>query len=208
MKQLEQKHIEIISDRINNSKITSEDLKTDLIDHFCCAIEDNLNKGKSFEMAYDNAFNNICPNGFQDIEGETIFLLSSKKNKRMNQIINISASLSIIGITATILMKTLHMPYSQIVLLTTDAIMILLFLPTLFIRKYKNLFQKNKGNKTMYISIYIALVLIILTSTSYISHFPGLVFSSILCFGVINLVLFPLVFFTKAEFKFKMQFFN
>ena len=51
MSNLTDKNVEFISQIINESKIKSEDMKEDLIDHFCCAIEEEMKKGLSFKKS-------------------------------------------------------------------------------------------------------------------------------------------------------------
>lgn len=52
MNYLDENHIDFINKQISNSAITSKELKEDLIDHFCCLIEDEMRKRKSFKYAY------------------------------------------------------------------------------------------------------------------------------------------------------------
>ena len=64
MSNLTEQNIEFITRIVNSSKIESIEMKEDLIDHFCCAIEEEMRKGLSFEKSYDKAYQNICPDGF------------------------------------------------------------------------------------------------------------------------------------------------
>lgn len=65
---------------IDKSPISSQLLKDDLLDHFCCFIEYEMKKGSSFEEAQQKAWQQICPNGLEEIQNETIFLINAKKN--------------------------------------------------------------------------------------------------------------------------------
>ena len=62
MSHLTVQDIKFITDEISKSKILSNELRDDLIDHFCCVIEDELRKGESFQTAYNKAYYNISPN--------------------------------------------------------------------------------------------------------------------------------------------------
>jgi hypothetical protein len=78
-------------------------MKEDLIDHFCCAIEEEMRNGLNFKKSYDMAYQNICPDGFDEIQHETIFLLTFKKIKAMKRLVYVSGYLSAIGITTLII---------------------------------------------------------------------------------------------------------
>ena len=65
---LSEENIEFVIRKINGSKIESSELREDLIDHFCCAIEEEMKKGLSFEKSYDKAYQDICPDGFDEIQ--------------------------------------------------------------------------------------------------------------------------------------------
>jgi hypothetical protein len=73
MSYLTEKNIEFISRKINGSNIELNEMREDLIDHFCCAIEEDMKKGSSFDKAYDKSYQNICPDGFDEIQRETFF---------------------------------------------------------------------------------------------------------------------------------------
>ena len=55
MNSLTENQIDYITQVGNESAIQSEEMKEDLIDHFCCAIEADMQKGASFETAYNKA---------------------------------------------------------------------------------------------------------------------------------------------------------
>ena len=101
MNNLTEEQIDYIAQVVNNSTIQSETMKEDLIDHFCCAVEADMQKGESFETAYDKAYQYICPDGFDEIQRETIFLLTFKNIKKMKRLLFISGYLSAIGATNT-----------------------------------------------------------------------------------------------------------
>lgn len=59
MNHLTDKQVDYIVKVIGSSKITSQDMKEDLVDHLCCAIEEEMAKGKNFDNAYDLALSLI-----------------------------------------------------------------------------------------------------------------------------------------------------
>ena len=68
-----------IIDEINRSSLKNQALKDDLIDHFCCMVEMEMDKGNAFEVALKKAYKHTAPNGLNEIQQETIFLLNYSK---------------------------------------------------------------------------------------------------------------------------------
>jgi hypothetical protein len=119
---LTEQNIEFVIKKINGSKIESSELREDLIDHFCCAIEEEMKKGLSFEKSYDKAYQNICPDGLDEIRRETLFLLTHKKNKALKRLLYLSGYLTTIAITTTIyiiIFQSHHIPGSSIYLVVS-----------------------------------------------------------------------------------------
>lgn len=195
MNNLTERQIEYIAQAINRSKIESADLKEDLMDHFCCAIEEEMKKGLNFEDSYQKAFLNICPDGLDEIQKETIFLLTSKKIKAMKKLLYVSGYLSAIGLTTTFVMKSTHIGGAMITLLLTTAILVFIFLPTLFITLYKRAFTKNLSDKLKYIFGFIGAALFITSIAFKIAHWPGATLILVTSIATINFVFFPLLFF-------------
>jgi hypothetical protein len=143
MNNLTEDNIDFITNIVNRSKISSEELKEDLIDHFCCAIEEEMKKGLSFNKSYDKAYQNICPDGFDEIQRETVYLLTFKKIKAMKKLMYLSGYLSLIGITTTLFLIYSRSSFGGIVLMLTAAILIFLFIPSLFTNLYKRELTKS-----------------------------------------------------------------
>lgn len=71
--------IEIIEKEITISSLKSKELKDDLLDHFCCSVEIYIKKGLSFEKAFEQSKKDISPNGIDEIQRETVYLLNYKR---------------------------------------------------------------------------------------------------------------------------------
>ena len=195
MSNLTEQNIEFITQIVKRSKIESLEMKEDLIDHFCCAIEEEMGKGLNFEKSYDKAYQNICPDGFDEIQRETIFLLTFKKIKAMKQLMYVSGYLSAIGITTTFFMKLSHLAGGQIVLLITAAFLAFLFLPSLLLNLYKRELTKSISDKLKYMSGLIGLVLLVAFVVFKTSHWSGSTMIFLTSVVIINFAFFPFLFF-------------
>ena len=192
---LSDQNIEFITKRINESKIDSAEMKEDLIDHFCCAVEEEMKKGKSFEESYDKAFNDICPDGFDEIQHETVFLLTTKKNKAMKRLLYFSGYLSAIGITTTVFMKLSHIAGGQIAAFVTTFLLVFFFLPTLFLSLYKREISKSLVDKLKYVFGFLGSVFIVGFVIFKMSHWPGSTIIFLTSIVIINFAFFPFLFF-------------
>ena len=101
-------HIDIIEARLRKSGLKNEGIIVDLIDHYCCIVEEEMDKGISFEEAYNIAWNSISPNGTIEIEEELFFLLNLNNQIVMKKIMYLSGFLAASNITLSFLFRTLH----------------------------------------------------------------------------------------------------
>jgi hypothetical protein len=194
MNGLTEEQIDYITQFVNNSTIQSEEMKEDLIDHFCCAIEADMQKGKSFETAYDKAYHYICPDGFDEIQRETIFLLTFKNIKKMKKLLFFSGYLSAIGATTTLFMKMNHVMFGHLVSFITALILLFVFLPTLFMYLYKRDLTQFYGKKTMYISGFAGIAFLGLSALFWWMHWPlegVFLLTALIAF---NFAFFPMLF--------------
>ena len=194
MSNLTEQNIDFITQIINGSKIESVEMKEDLIDHFCCAIEEEIKKGLNFEKSYDKAYQNICPDGFDEIQRETVFLLTYNKIKAMKRLMYASGYLSAIGITTTVFMKSSHIMGGQIALLMTAAVLVFLFLPALFLNLYKRELKKSINDKLKYMGGLFGVILLIAFVIFKLSHWPGATMIFLTSIVIINFMVFPFLF--------------
>ena len=194
MSGLTEKQIDYITQVVNNSTIQSETMKEDLIDHFCCAVEADMQKGVSFETAYDKAYHYICPDGFDEIQRETIFLLTFKNIQKMKKLLFISGYLSAIGATTTLFLKLNILPFGGIMLFITALILVFVFLPTLFMYLYKKDFAQFYGKKTMYVGGFAGVAFLVLSALFWAMHWPLEIVLLLTALLALNFAFFPMLF--------------
>ncbi len=195
MSNLTDDNIDFITQTINSSMIKSAEMKEDLIDHFCCAIEEDMKKGLSFEKSYDNAYQNICPDGFDEIQREPVFLLTFSKLKTMKRYLYLSGYLTAISMTITLYFSLTGKHGGNIALLVSSLLFIFLFLPALFLNQYKRELSKNISTKLAIISGFLGIALFFVSVVFKISHWPGAKIILLLSFAIVNLTYFPFLFF-------------
>lgn len=134
---LTDEHISIIEQTIASSSIESKEMRDDLIDHFCCAVEIYMKKGSSFENAFARAQNDISPNGLHEIQRETVFLLNANKIKIMRSIISGTGLLFSMTMSLGFLFKIMHWPGANMLLISGTLGLGLIFLPLLTTYHYR-----------------------------------------------------------------------
>jgi hypothetical protein len=184
-----------ISHKIKKSGISSKEIQDDLIDHFCCLVEIEMQRGQTFEEAYQKAYVQTTPNGFEEIQLETFFLLNHKKIILMKQFTYIAGYLFALSTTAGAFFKVMHLPGANIMLFSGLLGISFIFLPLLLFNKFKDKVFKVMSEKLKWIFGTLSLMLILVGSSLKVLHLPGagvLLGLGMLIFGILFL---PFLFF-------------
>ncbi len=182
---------EYIEQQVRNSQIESEELKEDLIDHFCCVIEDYLDQGKTFEESYNKAYQIVCPNGFDEIYKETLLLLTSKNIIIMKKSMYILGFIATVLLTTSILFKLLHWPGAGALIILGAFMLIFVLLPIIALYFYKKEFSQYISYKLKYIFGFIGLGLFLAGIVGKVMHWPGWGITLVVSIAIINFGFFP-----------------
>ena len=144
---LTEEEIESIRKKVEAAGITLNSLKEDLLDHICCVIEHEIKKGKSIEAAYDKAIVQLSPNGLNEIQRETLFLLNFNKITRMKKIMYAIGLLASMSVSIGYLFIILHWPGGLNMFNYGILAFVLIFLPLLAIDRYKVNFSQVLSEK-------------------------------------------------------------
>jgi hypothetical protein len=166
-------HVHRIRADIERSGITIQELKEDLLDHFCCFVEDELKKGNSFEMAYHRAMEEICPNGFDEIQRETVFLLNSNKIRFMKKVMYSIGLISSMSISIGWLFKILHWPGADELFNYGFLSFVLLFVPLVAIDRYKVNISRALSDKLRIILGFASAILVGVAFVLKFLHLTG-----------------------------------
>lgn len=170
---LTQKQVDFIRTEINKSRISIPELKDDLLDHFCCFIEQEIKEGNSFENAYENALEQVCPNGFDEIQKETIYMLNFKRILFMKKLMYTIGLMTSISISIGWLFKILNWPGGGDIFTYGFLGFILLFLPMLAIDRYKLNLNRALSEKLRLILGFSSAILIGLATLFKMMHLQG-----------------------------------
>jgi hypothetical protein len=190
---LTDEQIAFIENDIKVRGITSPGLSIDLLDHICCVIENELDGYRNFDTVYQETLLLFGEKGLKEIQEETNRLLTFKHYYIMNSTMKISGYVSSLMILCGAFFKFNHWPGASALMLVGVFLLTVLFLPLLFILRFK---ASAESNRSIALSI-IAFVSSILFSVGIIfriMHWPGAQFMLIIGGVLLLLAYLPIYF--------------
>lgn len=142
---LTEEQIAFIENDIKVRGITSPDLSIDLLDHICCLIENKLDEYRNFDTVYQETILLFGKNGLKEIQDETNRLLTFKHYYTMNKTMKISGYVSSLMILFGAFFKFNHWPGASMMMVLGVFFFTVLFLPLLFILKFKASAENNRS---------------------------------------------------------------
>jgi hypothetical protein len=194
MYQLSLNNIESIRSDIGKQRVSYSHLLDDLVDHVCCDIEAEMEKGLSFHQAYAKVKERVGANRYKKIQIETLLLID-KNYKLMKKFMKVFGVLSPTLISLAALFKIQHWPGAGIMLTLGFFFLCFFFLPSsIYVLHKEN--KASKKHLLMYLSGLISPILFLVGILFKVQHWPG---ASLLLF--VGLVLFALVFLPSLVFS-------
>ncbi|MEQ9303301.1 MAG: hypothetical protein RJQ14_05240 [Marinoscillum sp.] len=178
--------IDFIEQSIADSQVKSKELRDDLLDHMCCLVEIEMKKGLTFDQAYQKAFLQTSPNGYGEIQNETLFLLNYNKIMNMKRFTYLSGFVFSMGFSFGCLFKIMHWPWANMMMSIGLIGAAFVFVPMLLINKYKTVLHSVLSEKMKWVFGVISLLLLVASAIFKINHLMGanvLLMSAFLIFG-------------------------
>ena len=196
---LSEDQIQIIRHHIDQSRISIETLRDDILDHLCCVIEYKIKHGKTFHDSLQEAIHELAPDGLNEIQRETVFLLNSTKIIFMKKLMYTIGLFSSMTFCMGSLFKILHWPGADELFTYGFLGFVLLFLPMLAVNHFKVNINKAMSEKLrVWLGIFSAM-LIGLGFVFKILHISGADFLLLGGFLPFILGFLPLLFFTMYK---------
>jgi hypothetical protein len=189
--------IAIIRMYVDKSAISIDSLKDDVLDHLCCVVEINMERGKSFNNVVQEALVELAPDGLDEIQRETVFLLNSTKIIRMKKMMYAIGLITAISMTMGLTFKILHMPGAEELFNFGFFGLVLVFLPMITIDRYKRNLHKALSERLRFVLGFLSAVLIGFSVLFKIFHYQGadvllLVGISFFSFGFLPFLFFSM----------------
>lgn len=192
---LSDEQVEQIQQDIERSSLSIQMVKDDLLDHFCCAVENKMEQGLSFEDAYHLAWKQICPNGLDEIQEETLYLLNASKRIAMKKVMYSIGLISSICISVGWLFKILDWLGGDQLFVYGFLGLVLIFLPMLAIDRYKASIERARPEKLKIILGFSSAIITGLAILFKIMHLQGASIMLILGVLLFSFGFLPFLFF-------------
>jgi len=194
---LSPEQIGIIRKHVDTSTISIDSLKDDVLDHLCCVVEINMQRGRSFDDAVQEALTELAPDGLDEIQRETVFLLNSTKIIHMKKIMYGVGLITAISMTIGLTFKILHMPGADELFNFGFFGFTLIFLPMLTMDRFKQNLHRALSERLRLVLGFLSAVLIGTSVLFKTFHYQGadvvlLVGISFFSFGFLPFLFFSM----------------
>jgi hypothetical protein len=198
MPELSLYHIDQISCDIRREEITFSHLREDLIDHVCCDVEYEMQKGLTFSDAYSAVKKKMGTHRPKEIQKETLYAVDTKYRYMKN-------TMKISGITGTLLLgfaaffKIQHWPMAGPMLVIGAFLLAFVFMPSALTVLWK---ETHNGKRIfLYIAAFISAMLFITGIVFKVQHWPlaGTIITLSAVFGVLFFI--PTLLISKLSYE-------
>ena len=170
MPELSLRDINQICSDISRQEITFSHLPEELIDHVCCDVEYEMQKGFSFNEAYQIIKERMGKRRLKEIQEETLYAVDTKYRQMKN-------TMKISGIAGTVLLafaalfKIMHWPGAGIMISVGALTLAFIFMPSALGVLWK---ETHSGKRLfLYISAFFAGMLFIAGAVFKVQHWQG-----------------------------------
>src|SRR5690554_2667959 len=115
MNELSELQIELISNYIRQNGVASDELHDDLLDHICTDIENRMQKGDSFEDAFQYTVRLFGPGSLIQVQQDTFELLTEINATMKNVTFGFGLTSTFLLLAGTIF-KLMHWPGADIMI--------------------------------------------------------------------------------------------
>jgi hypothetical protein len=170
MPELSLHHIDQISSDISRQEIIFSHLLEDLIDHVCCDVENEMQKGLDFTDAYYRVKQKMGSRRLKEIQEETLYAVDTKY-RYMKNIMKISGVAGTVLLGFASLFKIQHWPLAGIMLTLGAVFLAFVFIPSALGVLWKE--THNKKKIFLFISAIIGGICLIIGTLFKVQHWPG-----------------------------------
>lgn len=188
-----------IAQEIDRGKVHDPSLRNDLLDHMCCLVEVELAKGLDFDRAYQKAFLQTSPNGYEEIQKETLFLLNSRKIIYLKRLTYAAGFLFALLTSIGLLFKIMHLPGANVLLHGGLLALAFIFMPMLLINRFKSEVRGLLSERMKWLFGALSLALLSVAGVMKVLHWPGASVGMVLAFMLFGFGFLPFLFFRMYQ---------
>jgi len=194
---LSEHQVENIRKRIEESGIRLESLQDDVLDHLCCMLECNKYQTEDFETVLQQAIRELAPDGLDNLQRETVYLLNHKKLLQMKKLMHVVGLGSSMSLAMGMCFKILQWRGADELLIYGFLTFTLLFLPMSVVDRFKLTIQKSLSEKLRFTLGALSAVLAGLSVLFKILHLYGADLMLLSAAVLFSFGFLPFLFFTN-----------
>jgi hypothetical protein len=164
---LTDQQLDFLEEEIKHRGISHPELGDQLLDHFACGIEREMEGGLGFHEAYHKVYMQVSPNGLEEIDQSYTHVIIHLKYALMKKLVFSlgfgSAFIFAIGYT----FKNLHWPGANIMILVGAVLFTFAFLPSYFWLKYQADKEAGKQKPAMTYILNLLLMIVLCAAMPY-----------------------------------------
>jgi hypothetical protein len=182
--------VQFIESDIAKANIRFSHLEADLLDHICCLVEDQMDRGLSFEKALAQVKKGFNYQTLKNIEIQTILIINSKL-QAMKTTLKISGITGFVLFLLFILFKTYHIPGGSMLMLISMIALLFAYIPSLVLTVRRERILKQPVN--LFYSAVVSVIFSLLSFVFIMNHWPYqsfLIAASWISIGIFLILLF------------------
>lgn len=162
-----------IRKRVLEHEFQLEGLADDLIDHIYCYLHEHGKEDQDFEQSLNEALKLLAPDGLENIENETFYLLNFKKMILMKRLIYAIGLIGTMAFAAGLVFKLFYWPGANFLTGAGSIISLLIFLPLWTMDRFKYRMVQKPLDRWKLIVGLTAGILVGLGTLMKIAHLMG-----------------------------------
>lgn len=194
MYELSKDQVDFILEDVRRNGIKTEELQLSLLDHICCVIENEMSPDKNFDDYYRSVLPRFFKKELKEIQEETDLLLTFKHYYAMKKVMLRSGMFSAITFVLGAILKIMHLPGANVVLLFSIFIISFIFLPIYFLVKTKEV--KVVKDKFLFGFGVLFGILFCISTLFKMLHWPGATILWLTSLVVLFFLFLPVFFFS------------
>lgn len=133
---LTDQQLDFLEQEIQLRGISHPHLGDQLLDHFACGIEREMEGGLGFHEAYHKVYMQVCPNGLEEINQSMSIVILHQKYHRMKKFVFVFGFFAAFAVGIGYIFKTQHWPRANMLILMGSIAFTFVFLPLYFGMKF------------------------------------------------------------------------
>jgi hypothetical protein len=195
MMTLNDQQLDFLEQEIKQRGIQHPVLGDELLDHFACGIEREMEAGLGFHEAYHKVYMQVSPNGLEEIDHSISLVFLHQKYSAMKKFVFLLGFVSAFVFGVGFIFKTMHWPTANLQILIGSMLFSLAFLPLYHWLKYKSDKEIGRSKPVFNYALNLLLVMALAMAIPYKQfHWAGGEEYFIICQCLLALVFLPKVF--------------